>query len=60
MKCYEMLRNEVGPRSTSGKRREEVRSWPAYVATLLRRFDPDMTINLERKPKALKDHFKRA
>lgn len=37
-------------RSTAGKRRDEVRSWPAYVATLLRRFDP--TVTLERKPNA--------
>ncbi|CAK9090527.1 unnamed protein product [Durusdinium trenchii] len=39
-------------KSTSGKRREEVRSWPAYVATLLRRFDPEMTAQMEKKPKA--------
>jgi len=37
-------------KSTAGKRRDEVRSWPAYVATLLRRFDP--TVTLERKPNA--------
>jgi len=28
--------------STAGKRRDEVRSWPAYLATLLRRFDPKL------------------
>eukprot|EP00435_Cladocopium_sp_Y103_P020219 s384_g4.t3 len=37
-------------KSTAGKTREEVRSWPAYVATLLRRFDPEVSI--DRKPKA--------
>lgn len=37
-------------KSTAGKTREEVRSWPAYVATLLRRFDPEISIG--RKPKA--------
>lgn len=26
--------------STAGKNRDDVRSWPAYIATLLRRFDP--------------------
>lgn len=28
--------------STAGKSRDEVRSWPAYLATLLRRFDPKL------------------
>lgn len=28
--------------STAGKSRDDVRSWPAYLATLLRRFDPKL------------------
>lgn len=44
-------------RSTAGKTREEVRSWPAYVATLLRRFDPE--ISIDRKPKAGTDASER-
>lgn len=28
--------------ATTGKGRDEVRSWPAYLATLLRRFDPKL------------------
>lgn len=46
-----LARSRAKLRSTSGKRREEVRSWPAYVATLLRRFDPEMTAQMEKKPK---------
>jgi hypothetical protein len=32
--------------STAGKSRGDVRSWPAYLATLLRRFDPKLYENL--------------
>lgn len=31
---------------TTGKNRDDVRSWPAYLATLLRKFDPDVYASL--------------
>eukprot|EP00930_Biecheleria_cincta_P016784 TRINITY_DN13537_c0_g1_i1.p1 TRINITY_DN13537_c0_g1~~TRINITY_DN13537_c0_g1_i1.p1 ORF type:complete len:1047 (+),score=207.07 TRINITY_DN13537_c0_g1_i1:58-3198(+) len=33
-------------KSTAGKTRDDVRSWPAYLATLLRHFDPDVYLSL--------------
>ncbi|CAE8680180.1 unnamed protein product, partial [Polarella glacialis] len=31
---------------TTGKSRDDVRSWPAYLATLLRKFDPEIYTSL--------------